>query len=65
MQCQRKEWKKDSGWTEKNGDWESEDVSNIKKPIAYFFTHMQTYITPENEESPYWLLIFPRLGIQA
>jgi hypothetical protein len=30
---QREEWKKDSGWTEKNGDWESEDVSLVKKPI--------------------------------
>jgi hypothetical protein len=37
MQWQREECKEDSvwmdGWMEKNGDWDSEDVSDIKKPI--------------------------------
>jgi hypothetical protein len=26
-------WSKDSGWTEENGDWDSEDVSGVKKPV--------------------------------
>lgn len=36
MRWQREDWKKDSEWTKKNGDWESEDVSGIKKPIHTF-----------------------------
>jgi hypothetical protein len=33
IQWQREDWKKDSGWIEKNGGWESEDISDIKKLI--------------------------------
>jgi hypothetical protein len=29
----REDWKKDNRQTEKNGDWESEDVKDIKTPI--------------------------------
>jgi hypothetical protein len=31
-QGQRKDWK-DSAWPQKNGDWESEHVIDVKKPI--------------------------------
>jgi hypothetical protein len=27
----RQEWKKDSGWAEKNGDWKLEYISDTKK----------------------------------
>jgi hypothetical protein len=33
MQGQREEWKEDSGWINKNGSQESEDINNVKKPI--------------------------------
>jgi hypothetical protein len=33
MQCQRQDWKQDSGRIDENGDWDSEDVSVLKKPI--------------------------------
>jgi hypothetical protein len=36
MQWQREEWKKDSGWIEKNGDWESEDINDVNQPIHTF-----------------------------
>jgi len=35
LQWQAEERKEDIGWTEKNGDWESQDVSNGKEPIPY------------------------------
>jgi hypothetical protein len=31
IQRQREDRKKDNGWTEESGDWESEDVSEVKK----------------------------------
>jgi hypothetical protein len=32
LQWHREEWK-DSGWTEYNGDWESEHISDVNKSI--------------------------------
>ena len=33
MKWERKYWK-DSEWREKNGDWDSEDVNGVHKPLA-------------------------------
>jgi hypothetical protein len=33
MQWQREDWKNDSRWIKKSGDWESEYISDIKKLI--------------------------------
>jgi hypothetical protein len=37
----KEEWKKDSGWIEKNGDWKLEDVSDVIKPTH---SHLRTYV---------------------
>jgi hypothetical protein len=29
MKLQIEEWKKDSGWIEMNGDWESEEANDV------------------------------------
>jgi hypothetical protein len=41
--------KKGSGWTEKNGDWESEDIKDFNKPIDMC---PFLYITNSMEQSP-------------
>lgn len=42
IQWQREAWKEDSGWTEYNGVWESEDVTDMEKPVH---TYIHTYTT--------------------
>jgi hypothetical protein len=34
IKLERKYWKKDSRWREKSGDWESEDMTDVHKPLA-------------------------------
>jgi hypothetical protein len=41
IQWQREDWKGDSGWTEKNGDWKSKEVSYVNKPVD---TYLHAYI---------------------